>query len=114
MDAKGEAEVALPKWVEELNEEFRYQLTAIGAPAPQLHVAEGIAHGSFRIGGGTPGQQICWQVTGVRKDRWAKANRITVEEKKDIERGYLLHPELFGQAKDRNVIAARFPKIVKK
>ena len=113
MDAKGEAVVALPTWFEQLNEEFRYQLTAIGAPAPQLHIAEEIAHGSFRIAGGAPGQRISWQVTGIRKDQWAQKNLFAVEEdKRDDERGYYLHPELFGERRDRNVFAARFPRMM--
>lgn len=115
MDEKGEAIVALPKWFEELNGEFRYQLTAIGASAPQLHVAEEIAQGSFRIAGGAPGQRISWQLTGIRKDRWAQAHPFAVEEEKqDSQRGYYLHPELFGQHKDRNVIAAQFPKMMRR
>jgi hypothetical protein len=115
MDSGGEAIVALPEWFEQLNHEFRYQLTAIGAPAPQLHVAEEIARGSFRIAGGAAGQRISWQVTGIRKDGWAQAHSFAVEEEKpDVERGYYLHPELFGQSKGRKVIAARFPKMQRK
>ena len=42
--------------------------------------------------------KVCWQVTGVRKDAWAQANRMEVEEKKpETERGKYLHPELFGK-----------------
>ena len=38
------------------------------------------------------------EVTGVRKDAWAEANRIRVEETKSrAERGRYLHPELFGK-----------------
>src|SRR6185437_9954121 len=46
-----------------------------------------------------PGRvKVCWQVTGVRKDAWAEANRIPVEEAKPkTERGRYLHPELFGK-----------------
>jgi hypothetical protein len=114
MDAKGEATVALPNWLEELNGEFRYQLTPIGAPAPQLHVAQEIGHGSFRIAGGTPGQRVSWQVTGIRKDAWAQAHTFLVEEeKRDSERSYYLYPELFGQKKDRAILAARFPNKIR-
>ena len=34
VDPEGRATVALPDWFETLNRDFRYQLTAIGAPAP--------------------------------------------------------------------------------
>jgi hypothetical protein len=59
LDANGEASVMLPDWFEALNEGFRYQLTPVGAPAPQLHVADEIAHAQFRIAGGVPGQRVC-------------------------------------------------------
>ncbi|HEY9386381.1 MAG TPA: hypothetical protein VIP70_05030, partial [Nitrososphaeraceae archaeon] len=39
LDDKGEAEIELPDWFGALNKDFRYQLTAIGAPGPNLHIA---------------------------------------------------------------------------
>ncbi len=66
LDNSGEAVVSLPKWFEALNADFRYQLTAIGAAAPNLHVAQEIANHQFSIGGGAPGMKVSWQVTGVR------------------------------------------------
>jgi hypothetical protein len=76
LDAKGEATVTLPDWFEGLNKDYRYQLTAIGTPAPNLHVAKQISNGRFKIAGGKPQMQVCWQVTGVRKDPWAAAHPI--------------------------------------
>jgi hypothetical protein len=50
---------------------------------------------------------VCWQVTGVRQDKWAQAHRIPVEEDKpDDERGRFLHPDLHGQPADRGVLGA--------
>ena len=72
----GSAWVELLEWFEELNRDFRYQLTAIGSPAPELHVAEEISEKRFKIAGGERGRRVSWQVTGVRKDRWAEANPI--------------------------------------
>jgi hypothetical protein len=43
LDNKGEAEIELPDWFCALNKDFRYQLTAIGAPGPNLHIAEEIS-----------------------------------------------------------------------
>ena len=44
------------------------------------------------------------QVTGIRKDAWAVANRIAVEEEKAAEpRGRYLHPELWGQPKVKQI-----------
>jgi hypothetical protein len=45
LDDKGEAEIELPDWFGALNKDFRYQLTAIGAPGPNLHIAEEISDG---------------------------------------------------------------------
>jgi trimeric autotransporter adhesin len=96
LDAKGQAWVTLPDWFEALNQEFRYQLTSIGAPGPNLYVAAEISGNRFRIAGGKPGSKVSWQVTGVRHDAFAEAYRIPVEEKKSSEeRGTYLHPELF-------------------
>ncbi len=36
--------------------------------------------------GGSADLRVSWQVTGVRKDAWAEANRIQVEVDKPIER----------------------------
>jgi hypothetical protein len=39
--------------------------------------------------------KVSWQVTGIRKDPWANAHRIQVEEDKPAkERGYYTYPEL--------------------
>jgi len=97
MDGAGEAWVELPEWFEVLNRDFRYQLTALDAPGPNLHVAERIAGNRFMIAGGKPGMEVSWQVTGVRQDKYARAHPIVVEEAKlahDV--GSYLHPELYG------------------
>jgi hypothetical protein len=99
LDSSGEAWVVLPDWFEALNKEFRYQLTAMGGPAPDLHVANEIRGNRFKIAGGTGGQRVSWQVTGVRHDPYAEHHRIPVEEEKvHGERGRYLHPELYGKS----------------
>jgi len=111
LDAKGEAWVELPEWFEALNSDFRYQLTAIGAPGPNLYVAEEIQGSRFKIAGGTPGAKVSWQVTGIRQDAYAEAHRIQVEEEKSAaERGLYLHPELYGQPKEKGIEYAHRPK----
>jgi hypothetical protein len=42
LDYNGEAVIDLPDWFAALNKDFRYQLTAIGAPGPNLYIAEEI------------------------------------------------------------------------
>ena len=104
LDAKGAADVRLPRWFEALNSAFRYQLTAIGRAAPGLHVAAELSGGRFRIAGGNPRQRVCWQVTGVRADAWAKAHPMVVErEKPKEERGTYLHPEAHGKPARRGL-----------
>ncbi|MBI3872682.1 MAG: hypothetical protein HY304_06370 [candidate division Zixibacteria bacterium] len=97
IDAKGEAIVTLPDWFGAVNKDFRYQLTAIGAPGPNLYVAQEVSGNQFRIAGGTPATKVSWQVTGIRQDAWANAHRIQVEvEKPAAERGKYLHPTELG------------------
>ncbi len=110
LDASGQAEVALPDWFEALNKDFRYQLTAIGAPGPNLYIAAEISGNRFKIAGGAAGAKVSWQVTGTRQDAWANAHRIPVEELKPAqERGSYLAPELFGQPQEKSVRLARHP-----
>jgi hypothetical protein len=102
LDGRGASEVTLPSYFEALNVTYSYQLTAIGAPAPNLHVASEISGGRFTIAGGQAGQKVCWQVTGARQDVYAKANPIVVEEDKPAnERGTYLQPEAHGQGADK-------------
>ena len=110
LDGRGEATVSLPEWFEALNKDFRYQLTAIGAPGPNLYIAAEVSGNSFKIAGGAAGGKVSWQVTGIRQDAWAKAHRIPVEEMKpEAERGFYLAPELFGQSQEKSVRLARHP-----
>ena len=104
LDSKGEASVNLPEYFQALNSDFRYQLTAIGAPGPNLYVAEEISGNHFKVAGGKPRAKVSWQVTGVRQDAYAKAHRIKVEEDKPAqERGHYLHPELFAPTQKETV-----------
>jgi len=98
LDASGAALVTMPTWFEALNGDFRYQLTAIGAPGSGLYIAQELSAGHFRIAGGQPGLKVSWQITGVRHDASARANRLPVEENKgDDERGKYFDPAAFGK-----------------
>ena len=111
LDAKGRATVKLPSYFHALNESFSYQLTAIGGPAPDLHVASKIVKGSFGIAGGAAGQEVAWQVTGARADAWAKANPLEVEKlKRTADRGKYLNPEVHGKARAEGVNYQPTPK----
>jgi hypothetical protein len=111
----GEAVVQLPDWFSALNKEFRYQLTAIGAPGPHLYVASEVDNNQFKIAGGTSGLKVSWQVTGIRKDAYAEKNRIPVEEDKvGDELGKFLHPEAFGKLREEGIGALQMPKLPNK
>jgi hypothetical protein len=114
MSDGGEVVVRLPDWFDALNKDFRYQLTAIGAPGPNLYIAEEVSSNRFKIAGGTPGMKVSWQVTGIRQDAFANANRTLIEEKKpEEERGYYLHPELFNQPEEKSIEWARNPEMMR-
>jgi hypothetical protein len=114
LDANGEAVVELPEWFQALNRDYRYLLTAIGAPAPTLFIAEEVRNNRFKIAGGFPGLKVSWQVTGIRQDAFANKNRIQIEEEKtERERGTFLHPEAFAQPEERAVEWARHPELMR-
>ncbi|GAB3320015.1 hypothetical protein GCM10027451_40370 [Geodermatophilus aquaeductus] len=110
LDDAGEAVVELPEWVEALNEDFRYQLTCIGGAAA-VYVAREMSQGSFTIGGGAPGMKVSWQLVGRRKDLWAQAHPLVVEEEKPAgDKGLYRHPELFGQGAEKSVLRPSAPE----
>ncbi len=97
LDASGAARVEMPDWFEAVNRDFRYQLTAIGTPGPNLYIAEKVSGNQFRIAGGEPGMEVSWMVTGIRHDAFAEKHRIPVEEDKPAQEvGKYLHPDAYG------------------
>ena len=112
-DSGGNAVVTMPDWFEALNQDFRYQLTVIGQFA-QAIVSTKIANHAFAIKTDKPNVEVSWQVTGVRHDAWANAHRIPVEQMKAArDRGFYLHPELFGAPAEKSIALARHPELRK-
>jgi hypothetical protein len=104
LDGQGEAWVELPEYFEALNRDFRYQLTPIGGPAPNLYVAEEIKGNRFRLAGGEPGLKVSWQVTGIRDDASARANPMRVEvDKAPNKQGLYVDPESQGQPRSKGI-----------
>ncbi len=102
-DAGGRVTVELPSYFSALNRDFRYQLTVIGQFA-QAIVEREIEGNSFVIASDRPGVKVSWQVTGVRKDPYAEAHRIPVEENKSAdERRRYLHPLELGKTQETGV-----------
>jgi len=84
----------------------------LDAPAPNLHVSSRVAGGVFAVAGGQAGQEVSWQVTGIRQDAWANANRIPLEVDKPAEdQGRYLHPALFEGGDGRPITALTIGRI---
>ncbi|MEW1913738.1 hypothetical protein AB0442_35825 [Kitasatospora sp. NPDC085895] len=110
LDDTGRTAVPLPDRCDALNQDFRYQLTTIGAPAHELHISQEIHSNGFAAVRGTPGGRAGRQVTGVRFDRRAQTNPAIPESVKSAEhRGLYLHPAAFDQPPEHG-IAARRPR----
>lgn len=112
-DSQGDAAIQLPEWFEALNIDFRYQLTVIGQFA-QAIVATEIENNQFRIKTDQPSVKVSWQVTGVRQDAYARAHPLQVEVgKSEHERGFYIHPELYGAPEEKGMEWARYPEMMK-
>ncbi|MBC7553642.1 MAG: hypothetical protein H7257_06650, partial [Taibaiella sp.] len=99
-DASGVATVTLPDYFEALNKDFRYQLTAIGSFAQSM-VSKEVSGNSFEIKTSQPNTKISWQVTGIRKDAYANANRVKPEvEKESYNKGKYLNAKEFNKSED--------------
>ncbi len=102
-DDQGFATVELPDYFQELNKDFRYQLTCIGTFA-QAIISKKVENNRFQIQTDKPGVEVSWQVTGIRKDPYAEAHRIQPEvEKTGYEKGKYTHPELYGQPEELKI-----------
>lgn len=92
LDEGGRAIVQLPDYFAAINRDPTYQLTPMGAAAPDLHVAREITDNRFEIAGGAPGQEICWRVEAVRNDPFVRDSGAPVElDKPEPLRGTLLY-----------------------
>ena len=110
-DGNGLAVVDLPDYFESLNSDFRYQLTVIGNFA-QAIVADEINGNQFTIRTDKPSVKVSWQVTGIRKDVFAKSNPVQVERDKPAnEVGLYLHPEARGLGNDYSIERDELKKI---
>jgi trimeric autotransporter adhesin len=115
LDDVGGAVIQLPTWFQAENADFRYSLAAVGAPAPNLYVAEEVAGNQFKIAGGRAGQKISWTVTAIAQDAYAKANPLVAEEQKNTrERGFFMHPEVYGQPEEKGIQWALRPRMMKR
>jgi hypothetical protein len=106
-DQDGYATVTMPDWFDTLNRDFRYQLTVIDesdAGWTLAKVVRKMHKNQFTIRTNFPNIEVSWQVTGIRQDNFANANRIPVEQDKESwNKGRYLHPAAFGKDLSRMV-----------
>lgn len=98
LDDNGETVIQLPDYFEALNKDFRYQLFAVGRPNPDLYIKKRLEHNGFTIGGGIPGSEVSWMVTGIRHDPYILKHPIVPEVEKGpnalVEKGECIYPPL--------------------
>jgi hypothetical protein len=71
-----------------------------------------ITGNQFTIKTDKPNVKVSWQVTGIRQDAFANANRIPVEEEKSAEeRGKYLYPKEHGKPESAGVDVRRIRKL---
>ena len=101
-DAAGEAVIELPGYVDALNGDLRYQLTPLADA--RAWVKRKVAGNRFTVATSEPGTEVCWQVTGVRQDAYARAHPLVVEAAKTgREKGRYLNPAEHGQPASKGV-----------
>jgi hypothetical protein len=107
-DSKGYAWVELPDYFEEINTNFKYQLTVVDGVNTDDFVMAKIAlkikEGRFLIRTNAPNIEVSWRVDADRNDLYVRNKRPKdVVEKQGIEKGTYQHPELYGMPKERGV-----------
>ncbi len=106
-DAQGYATVRLPDYFETINRDFRYQLTVIdgaGEEFVQVRVVRKIQNNQFVIRTSKPHVEVSWRVEAIRNDRWVQEYGYQTEQEKPKEhQGKYLHPELYGQPKEKGI-----------
>lgn len=104
LDGNGQAWVQLPDYFETINIDPRYQLTAIGLPAPMLHVSSQVQDNEFQISGGQAGMEVSWEIKAKRNDPFvAQMGAPVVRQKLGNERGRYLQPALYGQPESKRL-----------
>ncbi len=118
-DAKGFAWVQLPDYFDEINTNFKYQLTVIddGDEFVMAKVTKEVAANRFQVRTSKPGTKVSWRVEADRNDLYVRAKRPTdIREKTGYEFGKYQHPELYGLPASRGMhfrqapVAAPLPK----
>lgn len=101
-DSKGYATIQLPDYFEEINANYRYQLTVLDDGEREefalVKVVEKIKDNRFKIRTSVPNCEVSWRVEASRNDAYFRNRHIPTEEPKSKNRrGKYFYPEFFGQ-----------------
>jgi hypothetical protein len=97
-DASGLATVRLPEWFDEINTDFRYQLTIVGDRGWNARVNREIHGNEFTIQTDQPETEVSWQVTARRNDPYMRAHPFQLEQAKTgLEQGRYVTPQAYGR-----------------
>jgi hypothetical protein len=109
LDDTGAAVVQLPSWFSALNGPNSIHLTPHGVAAPNLHVAQDVdAANTFAIAGGVAGQRVDWFIQSARRDAWAAAHPLVVEQDKHVdERGLVAAWREYGRDEKDGLLERR-------
>jgi hypothetical protein len=78
-------------------------------------VSRRVSNNQFAIKTDKPNIDVSWQIIGVRQDAFAKAHPLVVEEQKNAhERGFYLHPELYGAPEDKGIAWSGHPHTMRR
>lgn len=106
-DANGVAVITLPAYFEAENKDFKYQLTVLDNSNDfvMVKVSKKISNNTFEIRTSKGNVEVSWQVTGIRKDKWAEAHRVVPEVEKEAKyKGSYWHPELYGKPAEEGIL----------
>lgn len=111
-DANGYAWVTLPDYFEEINTNYKYQLTIVddrdAADFVAVKVSKKIRQNRFQIRTSAPNVEVSWRVEADRNDLYVRRKQPKdVLDKEGPEIGTYQHPELYHQ--DRSKVI--FPEV---
>ncbi len=114
-DSQGFASVDLPDYFDEINRNFKYQLTVVGKTFAQAVVWEKIKDNRFQIRTSEGGIEVSWEVKADRNDLYVRRKQPKdVVNKQGFEKGTYQQPDLYGFGPERgmNYEARRMKKII--
>ncbi|MFY9233298.1 MAG: hypothetical protein WAO58_02450 [Fimbriimonadaceae bacterium] len=107
-DSKGYAWVELPDYFQEINTNFKYQLTVVDDADSDsfvmAKVSKEIRGTRFQVRTSAPNIKVSWRVDADRNDLYVRNRKPKdVVEKVGEERGKYQHPELYGEGPERGM-----------